>query len=227
MTPPRSRIEWRPGYRIVSSRFPPIGVFDDIASPADIDALFELEGRTNPRIREQLGQIQLIPAERRVSGPGTTPVMAAFTHLNRDGSRFSNGSFGVYYAAQDRDTAVAETVFHRARFLAYTREPRSILEMRCYLSDIAADLHDVRGGYAGLHDPDNYAESQRTALELRAAGSNGLVYDSVRRPGGQCVALFYPDLVASTRQSAHLYYHWNGHEMTHVVVADEVIVLAS
>lgn len=224
---PRSRIEWRPSYRIVSSRFPPIGVFDDIAAPADIDALFELEGRTNPRLREQLGQIQLIPAERRVSGPGTTPVMAAFTHLNREGSRFSNGSFGVYYAAYDRDTAVAETVFHRARFLACTREPRSILEMRCYLADIAADLHDIRGGYAEFHDPNSYVASQRAAVELRAGGSDGLVYDSVRNPGGQCVALFYPDLIASTRQSAHLYYHWNGQAMTHVVVADEVIVLAS
>ncbi|MDQ3510793.1 MAG: RES family NAD+ phosphorylase [Pseudomonadota bacterium] len=225
--PPRSRIEWRPSYRIVSSRFPPIGVFDDIASPEDIDALFELEGRTNPRLREQLGQIRLIPPERRVSGPGTTPVMAAFTHLNRDGSRFSNGSFGVYYAALERGTAVIETVFHRSRFLAHTREPPSILEMRSYLADIAADLHDVRGGYAELHDPASYVASQRTAVELRADGSDGLVYDSVRNPGGQCVALFYPDLITSTRQSAHLYYHWNGQAMTHVVVADEVIVLAS
>ena len=225
--PPRSRIEWRPSYRIVSSRFPPIGVFDDIASPEDIDALFELEGRTNPRLREQLGQIRLIPPERRVSGPGTTPVMAAFTHLNRDGSRFSNGSFGVYYAALERETAVIETVFHRSRFLAHTREPPSILEMRCYLADIAADLHDVRGGYAELHDPASYVASQRTAVELRADGSDGLVYDSVRNPGGQCVALFYPDLITSTRQSAHLYYHWNGQAMTHAVVADEVIVLAS
>nr|MBA3487712.1 RES family NAD+ phosphorylase [Lysobacter sp.] len=84
-----------------------------------------------------------------------------------------------------------------------------------------------RGGYAELHDPASYVASQRTAVELRADGSDGLVYDSVRNPGGQCVALFYPDLITSTRQSAHLYYHWNGQAMTHAVVADEVIVLAS
>jgi hypothetical protein len=51
---------------------------------------------TNPRLREEAGNLTLVPLEDRVSGPGTTPIMAAFTHLNPEGSRFSGGSFGVY-----------------------------------------------------------------------------------------------------------------------------------
>ncbi|GAB2507343.1 RES family NAD+ phosphorylase [Lysobacter humi (ex Lee et al. 2017)] len=224
--PERSRIEWRPSYRIVSSRFPPVGIFDDIAEPADLDALFLIEGATNPRLREEMGQLTLVPPARRVCGPGTTPVMAAFTHLNSEGSRFTNGTWGVYYTALALETAVAETVFHTARFLARTQEAPTVLQMCCYLSDIGADLHDVRGGYPEIHDPDSYLASQRLALELRVAGSDGLVYDSVRHPGGQCAALFHPDLVSGVRQGPHLNYHWNGHAITHALVASTVIEIA-
>lgn len=222
-SPALSCVDWRPSYRIISSRFPPVGLFDAIADPRDLEALYELEGMTNPRLREGLGQIRLVPPERRVAGPGTTPIMAAFTHLNPEGSRFSPGSFGVYYAARERGTAIGETVYHREQLLARTSEPACTLEMRCYLANIAGDFHDLRGGWSELHDPQSYAASQRAGVELRAAGSDGIVYDSVRCAGGQCVAVFYPDLIAATRQGEHLYYHWDGVRISHVVVAGEVI----
>ncbi len=223
MAPVTSHVDWRPSYRIVSSRFPPVGLFDTIASPADLDAIYYLEGMTNPRIREELGEINLVPRDRRVCGPGTTPIMAAFTHLTRDGSRFSDGTFGVYYAASDRATAVAETMHHRGKFLSSTAEPACVLEMRCYVGDLAGELHDVRSGSPELHDPNSYAASQAAAVALRNAGSNGLVYDSVRLPGGQCVAAFYPDLIQPVRQESHLYYHWDSVKFTHAVVAGDVI----
>jgi hypothetical protein len=209
----------------VSSRFPPVGVFDGIAAPADLDALYRIEGMTNPRLREQLGRIDLVPPARRISGPGTSPVMAAFTHPNPEGSRFSPGHYGVYYAARARDTAVAETVFHRERFLARTAEPACTLQMRCYLADVSGTLHDIRGGWPELHDPDSYAASQRAAVTLRDAGSDGIAYDSVRHAGGECVAAFHPDVLSPARQGEHLYYHWDGARIAHVVVAGEVIAL--
>lgn len=76
------------------SRFPPVGVYDGIADAGDLDALYAIEALTNPRIRDELGVLPLVPKGRRVSGPGTTPIMAAFTHLNPEGSRFSDGSWG-------------------------------------------------------------------------------------------------------------------------------------
>src|SRR3546814_3841781 len=58
--------------------------------------------------------------------------------------------------------------------------------------------------------PDDYTESQRLGAVLRAAGSDGLVYPSVRCPGGSCVGLFYPDLARRPVQRRHLDCHWNG-----------------
>ena len=90
--PPVRRIRWSQAFRIVPSRFPPVGVYDRIADPMDLDAVFAIEALTNPRLREEAGALKLVPKERRISGPGSTPVMAAFTHLNPEGSRFSDGS---------------------------------------------------------------------------------------------------------------------------------------
>lgn len=219
---PRRKVAWKPSCRIVSSRFPPVGLFDRIASPEDLEAVFEIEGLTNPRLRQESGELSLVPPGRRISGPGTTPIMAAFTHANPDGSRFSDGTHGVYYAARDRDTAVAETIHHRQRFLRATEEPATVLQMRCYLADVTGRLHDIRGGWPELHDPDSYTASRTAAHELRRSGSDGVVYDSVRRRGGECVAVFYPDLVAPARQGQHLHYHWDGERITHFTVVEEV-----
>jgi hypothetical protein len=209
-------IDWR-ACRIVPSRFPPVGPWDRIASPADFDRLAEIEAITNPRLREEQGALATIPRGRWVSGPGTTPVMAAFTHLNPEGSRFSDGRYGVFYAAREIETAIRETCYHRARFLARTQEPAQRIEMRCYVTHIRACFHDIRGGHADLHSPDDYSASQAFARRLRAADSNGIVYDSVRNPGGQCVASFWPDCVGPCRQAHHYAYHWDGRTISHVV----------
>lgn len=215
-------IAWRNTCRIIATRHPPIGVFDNIADPSDMDALFELEGLTNPRLRNERGEISLVEPARRISGPGSAVIMAAFTHLSPSGSRFSDGSHGVYYAGRGQQTAIAETVHHRNRFLSFTREPRCVLEMRCYLSDLVAPMHDLRGGYASLHDPDSYDASQRFARQLRAAGSNGLLYDSVRHRGGQCAAVFHPDCLGPARQGPALLYHWDGCRITHATVGGRI-----
>lgn len=227
-TPPVVGISWHPSYRIVSSRFPPVGLFDAVADAEDLDAVCELEGLTNPRLRQDvLGEINLVPHEHRIFGPGASPVMAAFTHTNPDGSRFSDGSYGVYYAARDRLTAIVETVFHRENFLRYTNEPKTVLEMRCYLSDVDTNFHDIRGGWPQAHARETYAASQSLARWLLAEGSNGIVYDSVRNPGGECLAAFYPDCLSPVRQGEHFFYYWNGQRITHAVVANETIDLGN
>ncbi|MDE2155478.1 MAG: RES family NAD+ phosphorylase [Xanthomonadaceae bacterium] len=215
--PPLKRIRWTHAYRIVPSRFPPVSVFDRIARPADLEAVFAIEALTNPRLREELGVLRTVPKERRISGPGSTPVMAAFTHLNPEGSRFSDGSWGVFYAAHSVATAVEETVFHRERFLAATAEPACDIEMRCYRTSLDSRLHDLRGGWPAAHDPDSYAASVALAGRLRAEGSNGIVYDSVRHAGGECVAAFFPDVVAPCLQAQHLIYRWSGKRMVAVL----------
>lgn len=204
---------WAPCYRIIPSRFPPIGLFEKVARPGDLDAVFQIEAMTNDRLRDEVGDLALVPAEDRVAGPGTTPIMAAFTHLNPEGSRFTDGSFGVFYASLTLDTAIAETKHHRTKFLAATDEPAQEIDMRVYAVDLAADLHDIRtlaDSHAQLCDPDHYAHAQSFATELRDAGSDGIRYHSIRHPGGECAAAFRPRLLSNCRQERHLCYVWDG-----------------
>lgn len=220
--PPVKRIRWNRAYRIVPSRFPIIGVYDRVADPADLDAVFALEAMTNPRLREEAGALQQVPKERRLSGPGSTPVMAAFTHLQPEGSRFSDGSWGVFYAAHRVATAVEETVYHRERFLAATSEPACEIQMRCYRTQLDSRLHDIRGGWPAAHDPASYVASVALARELRAAGSNGIAFDSARHAGGECFAAFYPDVVAPCVQAQHLSYRWDGARIAQVLEVSEL-----
>ncbi len=210
-----SAVSWLPSYRIVPSRFPPAGLFDRVADPADLDAIYAVEALTNPRLRQESGEISLVPPEERVSGPGTTPIMAAFTHLNPSGSRFSDGTYGVYYAGESLDTAIAETRYHRENFLAATREPPIELDMRVYLTDVRAQLHDIRGrpDLKTIYDPNSYAESQKLGRVLKTRNTWGIIYDSVRRPGGVCVGVFRPRALSNCRQGQHLVYAWSGQKI--------------
>jgi hypothetical protein len=212
-------VRFAPCHRIVASRLPTIHLFERVADPADWDALYELESMTNPRLRNEVGELHLVPKADRVSGPNASIVMAPFTHLSPQGTRFTNGRFGAYYAAESIDTAIAETRFHRENFLRATSQPPIELEMRCYLADVVCELHDLRGKRIELpdvYDPMSYAASQKVGAGLRAAGSNGVAFDSVRRTGGECVAVFRPRLVQNVRQGVHLRYAWDGAAISQV-----------
>ncbi len=208
-----ARIRWTPSYRLVPSRFPPVGLFDRVARPEDLEFVLAAEQLTNDRLRDEVGELRLVPKEERVSGPGTTPVMAAFTHLNPEGSRFSDGTYGVYYAAKDMETAIAESAFHRARFLARTAEAAGEIDMRTYLADLRAEFTELRGygrRKVDLMSPDSYVASQVFGMAQRGKGANGIVYDSVRREGGQCVAVFRPKIVGTCAQGSHVCFIWDG-----------------
>jgi hypothetical protein len=212
-------VRFSPCHRIVASRLPTIHLFERVADPADWDALYALESMTNPRIRNEIGELRLVPVADRVSGPNASIVMAPFTHLAPQGTRFTDGRFGAYYAAESIDTAIAETRFHRENFLRATGQAPIELEMRCYLADVGCELHDLRTRRIEMptvYDPSSYAASQKLGREMRDAGSNGLAFDSVRREGGECVAVFRPRLVQNVRQSVHLRYVWDGHSITDV-----------
>ncbi|HEY8602722.1 RES family NAD+ phosphorylase [Tsuneonella suprasediminis] len=208
-----SAVRWQPCYRIIPSRFPPIGLFEAVADPADLEAVFRIEAMTNDRLREEVGELTLVPVEDRVAGPGTSPIMAAFTHLNPAGDRFTDGSYGVFYASLTIETAIAETRHHRTRFLEATQEPAQEIDMRVYAVDLDADLHDIRAmrdSYPAYYHPTSYAVSQELGRALRDAGSDGVVYRSVRDESGECAAVFRPRLLSNCRQERHLCYVWDG-----------------
>lgn len=212
-TVPEVEIAWEGASRIIRSRFPPIDLFEDIADPADWPLLISAEQKTNPRLMETIGNLDLIPAARRVGGQGATYLMAPFTHVSRDWqSRFGDGTYGVLYAGNSFEVALLETVHHHQNFMARTAEPEGwTSQFRELRLDVRASLRDLRGDpYAAALDPDSHAESHLVGRALKESGASGVVYPSVRRLGGECVGLFYPDLASNVRQARHLDYHWDG-----------------
>jgi hypothetical protein len=222
---PRISLNWNLAFRVIPTRYPAIGLFDRVASPDDFDALYALEAMTNERIRNEVGDISLVPPEERLFGEGSTPIMASFTHLNKQGSRFSDGSYGVFYCAKKRDTAIAETRYHQSRFMQATSEPPMRLQMRLYAVEAKGRVVDLRKASIAepkLLDPDSYAWSQGIGKVLRAEGVLGIIYPSVRHAGGQCLAAFKPTLLKYCLHAAYLEYHWNGKDIDAVYEVSRV-----
>jgi hypothetical protein len=216
---PVRRLLWRNAVRIIPSVFPPVNLFERVARPEDIDAVQAIESTYNPRLRDAVGDLSLVPRDERVVGPGAGYIMAAFTHVSPEGSRFSNGTYGVFYAAQRESAAISETRFHRERFMRATKEARCELDMRVLGVTVKASLHDLRGMreiMPVVYRPDDYTASQLLGGALRAGGSSGVVYDSVRHEGGKCIGAFRPRLLSHCRDMKHLRYVWDGLRITDV-----------
>ncbi|MBI3771964.1 MAG: RES family NAD+ phosphorylase [Gammaproteobacteria bacterium] len=208
-TPPIAEVEGTRHYRIIPSAYPPVNFFERLVDPSLWEALFALESLTNDRLRDEVGDISRVPAEDRVTGTGATVVMAAFTHVGLP-SRFSPGDYGVYYAGLDLDTAIAESKHSRARWLSYTHEGPLEIDLRVYLGEVAKPLHDIRAGFDHYHQPDNWLPSQAFGGSLRETRSWGILYRSVRHPGGECIAALRPPAITLPRQTKHLSYVWDG-----------------
>ena len=208
---PTRTVVWPNAYRIIRSIYPPIDLFEDIADPADWEAIASAEAKTNPRVNLELGDLALVPVARRVAGPGASYVMAPFVHVSTDRpGRFTDGRYGVYSAGDSEEVAIREVAHHHARAMAATdQQPGWTSQFRMLIGALDAQLHEVSGIPVALL-PDDYTESQRLGRALRDAGSNGVVYPSVRSPGGECVGLFWPDVPAILVQGTHYDFHWDG-----------------
>lgn len=220
-TPPRTRIDWPVSHRIIRTVYPPVWLFEDIADPADWELIASAEAKTNPRVRDQIGELRLVPEARRLSGPSASLAMGAFTHVSRDRpSRFSIGAYGVWYCGDRFEVALMETVYHVERFMRRTAEPPADVQLRELTARIGGDLHDLRGtGFADCLNPDDWTAAQALATTLHRDGSDGIVYPSVRWPAGQAAALFWPDLIhLPIVQARTLQYHWDGKRVTRYFV---------
>jgi len=170
------------------------------------------ESKTNPRLAQTVGNLDLVPEERRVGGPGASYLMVPFVHVTPDHQgRFHDGTYGAFYGADGFETALFETVHHTRLFCAATDDaPGWIADKRELVGQLDAVLVDVREGFGDLLDPDDDGRSQAFAREHRANGANGIVYPSVRNPVGTCFAAFHPDVVSAPVQGRHITYHWDG-----------------
>lgn len=215
-------------YRIISTRYPPVNVFEIHTSPEKMGALWDLIAETNDRLLEEAGDLNLVSAEDRISGTGATVVMAAFTHIGQK-ARFNDETFGIYYAGRSQETAIRETVHQREIIAQEAGLSPTEFSMRVYIGTVKKYLHDVRAAkYKFLHDdnprPEDHPAAQAFARQLREAGSWGLVYNSVRHDGGECIAAFRPPAVSLPTQDAHLVYVWNGKRITEAYERSEPII---
>jgi RES domain len=206
------RITWPESYRIVYSRYPFTGIFDRIADPADLEAVVALEARTNDRVLDETGALSLVRSRDRIAGPGTMPIMASFTHAKP--SRFSSGSFGVYYAAKCLPTAIAESTYHVAAFYHATVERSADIDMRVYEARIRGAFDDLLRLPATdpRLDPGSYDASQPYGKSVYTADElDGIAYPSVRDDARRpAVACFRPRVVSNCHSNRYLLYRWDG-----------------
>lgn len=204
-------VRWPKACRIIRSIYPPIDLFEDIADPQDWEALASAESKTNPRIWEHIGRLDLVPPHRRASGPGASALMAPFVHVSTDRpGRFTDGTYGVYSAGDREEVAIREVAHHHAAAMANSREhPGWTSQFRMLVNRLDLDLHDARP-HDRYHQPNDYSASQELGRTLRAQGANGIVYNSVRSPSGECAAIFWPDLMEVPVQGDHFDFHWDG-----------------
>ncbi len=224
--PPVHHVGWEPCWRLIPSRYAEERVFDRVTDPRDRATTDAVEGMTSNRQRHERGEIELVPPGDEAKGPGGAFIMAAISYLNPEGSRFSDGTYGVYYATRDMETSIAETKPHHTRFLIESRLGPMRLEMRALRADLDARLHDLRGPAAKTFSKalsrSSYAVSQELGVHLRSMGSYGIAWPSVRHHGGECAAIFRPPALSNCRPTHNIIFDWDGKTIAKVHEMKEI-----
>jgi hypothetical protein len=175
--------------------------------------LFEIEGASNGRLIGEHGGLPGIGVDELVFGvPNFRMINAAFTYPRPEGSRFNDGERGAWYCAFERETALAEIIFHKTVEYQEIDRFHDSVSYRALLADFNASFHDLREdpAYRDCLAPDSYIASQTLAARLLEAGSMGIIYPSVRRSGGTNLACFRPALVGNVRKGPSWRLSWLG-----------------
>jgi hypothetical protein len=214
--PPLALVRQYDTHRLVPARHLPgsDSVFVAIADDDQhLQAIFELDAATNDRLLAEHGMLPGIGLEELVFGVPRAPVInAAFCHAHPLGSRFNSPDRGAWYAAFELETSQAEVGFHKTVQLAEIGRFEDSVTYDDYLADFSASFHDLRRtrAFRACLDPESYVESQDLAERLLDADSLGVVYPSVRRAGGTCLACFRPALVTNVRREKTYRFTWEG-----------------
>jgi hypothetical protein len=195
-------------HRLIPTRYDAASVLESLPLPPDVlSDLSELDAATNERkIAENGGNRAIGPGELLLGVPETHIVNAAFTHPGPFGGRFHGAQRGAWYAGFELETSIAEVGFHKRRFLEDGRiQGQHDFDYIDFLADFSGEFHTLEA--AELESclqahpvPQCYSASQALANKLLFEGSNGIVYPSVRRDSGTCIACFRPALVFHPRR---------------------------
>jgi hypothetical protein len=195
----------RPAHRLIPSQFPPIGLFDTVATAADLAAVMDLAGWTNDRLVGE--RLPRLPQDEWVYGVANASiVMAAFLHAAPLGMRFNGPELGAWYAADEIRTAAAEVGHHLRRETVARGVATMSRTYRAYAATLRGDYLDIRGQqacYPDVYASERYDASQKFGEKVRASGGAGVLYDSLRRRGGGNVVAHRPRNITDIVQADH------------------------
>jgi RES domain len=195
-------------HRLIPTNYSKESVLETLPLPAHVlSDLSELDAATNERqIAEGGGNTGIGPGELLYGVPEAHIVNAAFAHPGPRGGRFHGPQRGAWYAGVEIETSIAEVAFHKRRLLKDARiTGEYTFNYVDFLADFSGNFHylDSQELEACLQPdpvPQCYGASQALANVLLYAGSIGIVYPSVRRSSGTCIACFRPALVFHPRR---------------------------
>jgi hypothetical protein len=218
-----TRLRAQPTFRVIAHRPYDRPIAARLRSVTNIAALDTVEALTNPRIRQEWSPRRKIRPEDVGAAPEEL-VLASFAYSGP--SRFTDGSFGVYYAGFERETAIAESRFHTKRFLSLSHVPATNVFKRVLRAKASGSYDDIRKRATDdpiyTPDPDAYAAAQSYALGVYARNrEDGIVYRSVRRDDGTCVCAFRPRLVTDCRVVEMLMYAYDGARIDTILVVQK------
>ena len=211
-----ARIRQLDTHRLVSTKYGDGGegalgrIADDEGHLGDI---LDLDRATDDGLLAETGLLPGIGVEELVFGvPHHRVVNAAFSYAHPSGGRFNGPDRGAWYAGFDIETSQAEVAWHKSLALAEIGCFEDSVTCDDYLADFSGEYCDLRGDAARRKylDPNSYVESQSLAETLLEKGASGIVYPSVRRDDGVCLACFRPALVGNVRRHARYRFTWAG-----------------
>ena len=112
--------------------------------------------------------------------------------LRRRQTRFSDGTFPVFYCALERETAQAEAEYWFADFAGRPQGKRTAL-YSCFACDFSGETKDLRpqqGRWPKLTHAHDYTFCNALGAEALEENLDALLAPSVRRAGGANLAVF-------------------------------------
>ncbi|MEX2632184.1 MAG: RES family NAD+ phosphorylase [Tistlia sp.] len=223
--PPVSAFVGKGTVRLIPETAHQTPVLDPLADDdQEREALAEVEAVTSRRLMIERGDVaEVDPRElaflargRHLRRWGDTHVNASFAYSREGaGNRFNGPGRGAWYCALEDLTAIEEVAYHRTRELGYIGRYEDERLYQAILADFIGEFPDLRPaqGRPAALDPDpaaGYPAGQALAEQLQAEGHLGLLYPSVRAPGGTCFVAFAPQIVQNLRPGARWKLIWEG-----------------
>jgi hypothetical protein len=212
--PPETFISQPLTFRLIPSAYYKGPILRSLVDTDDeMAALAALERTTSKR----LSQRKINPG---VEDWGSSCVEAAFAYRREGGNRFNDQNTGAWYAGFDEKTSLHEVAFHKTRELGFIRDPRHRYRDEVHYHALQASFigrfHDITlldEPAPAYLDPDismAYPAGQALARELLEVGSRGLIYPSVRCPGGKCIVAYQEIVVQDVHPGAKWKLTWSG-----------------